>query len=74
MIPVFRLPDKFLLKYLRSTGGEGDVDSYPDTAEDKAVIRMKDINNEEDWIELPKFKEKITPEKIKQHMKKRGYT
>jgi hypothetical protein len=63
-----------------SKDGEGDVDSkstivrYPDTAEDKAVVRMKDINNEEDWIELPKSKKKITPEKIRQHMKKRGYT
>jgi len=60
--------------------GNGDDDSsisvvtYPNTAEDKAADRMKDADDENVWIDLPKSQEKITAEKVRQHMNKRGYT
>jgi len=46
----------------------------PKSAEEKAIERAKDVNDDTRWVTLPSSRKKITAEEIRAHKKKRGYS
>ena len=48
------------------------VETFLRSAEEKAIERIKDINDETQWITLPRSDKKLTAEEIAEYMRERG--
>jgi hypothetical protein len=63
-------PDDYLCVYQDKDGNI--IKEFPSSAEKKAVQRLKDLDDETQWISLPLEENEITDEEIEEYMKRRG--